>query len=98
MLENLVKDNGLVENVHFMGWQTEVHNYLKQSKIYVQASSSEGFSISLIEAIATGLIPVTTKAGSEEDHIKHGYNGFFFEAGDYVKLAEILDYSSNDEL
>jgi len=97
MLENLSKSQGVGDNVHFMGWQTNVLFYLKQSKLYVQASSSEGFSISLIEGIAAGLIPITTKAGSEEDHIKHDFNGFFFDVGDYISLASLIEFSLKEE-
>ena len=97
MLENLAREKGVSDFVVFLGWQSDVLPFLKQSKIYVQASSSEGFSISLIEGIAAGLIPITTKVGSEEDHIKDGYNGFFFEVGDYAGLAKLIEFSLLEE-
>jgi len=97
MLENLVREKEISDLVHFWGWQSDVLPFLKQSKIYVQASSAEGFSISLIEGVAAGLIPITTKVGSEEDHIKDGYNGFFFEVGDYEGLAKLIEFSLVEE-
>ena len=57
MLENLAREKDVLDLVHFLGWQYDVLPFLKQSKIYVQASSAEGFSISLIEGLAAGLIP-----------------------------------------
>ena len=97
MLENLAREKEVSDFVHFLGWQSDVLPFLKQSKIYVQASSAEGFSISLIEGVAAGLIPITTKVGSEGDHIKDGYNGFFFEVGDYAGLAKLIEFSLLEE-
>lgn len=97
MLENLAREKEVSDFVHFLGWQSDVLPFLKQSKIYVQASSAEGFSISLIEGVAAGLIPITTKVGSEGDHIKDGYNGFFFDVGDYAGLAKLIEFSLIEE-
>lgn len=97
MLHELVQEKELEKQVHFAGWQNNVHDYMKESKIYVQASYAEGFSISLIEAIATGLIPITTLVGSEADHIREGYNGFFFEVENFEQLAEKIEFTLNKD-
>jgi len=86
-LENMVREKDLNDYVYFLGYQKNVLKYLKESKIYVQASNKEGLSISLIEAMAAGLVPITTVAGSEKDHIKNGYNGYFFRTGNINELA-----------
>ncbi|NJM15420.1 MAG: glycosyltransferase [Bacteroidales bacterium] len=76
-LKQLAMERGLNGNVTFTGYTKDVLSYLRKSKIYVQSSRQEGLSISLIEAMAVGLVPVSTKAGSEEDIITHGQNGFW---------------------
>lgn len=42
-------------NIHLVGFKTNVADYLDASDIYVSASNSEGFSISVIEALEKGL-------------------------------------------
>lgn len=98
MLEGLVEDRGLQNQIYFAGWQSDVQTFLNQARIYVQASYAEGFSISLIEAIASGLIPITTLAGSEADYIKDGYNGYIFEIGNYEQLAEKIESALDPQI
>jgi glycosyltransferase involved in cell wall biosynthesis len=89
-LEELVRKKKLENYVNFKGYQEDTLYFLKKSKIYVQASQMEGLSLGLVEAMAAGLVPVTTVAGSEEDHIIDGVNGYFFKMKDYENLAEQL--------
>jgi glycosyltransferase involved in cell wall biosynthesis len=57
--------------------------------VYVCASSSEGFSLSVLEASACGRPVVTTRVGGCEDLIQDGFNGFFVER-DVEDIAEKL--------
>ena len=60
--------------------------------VYLCASSSEGFSLSVLEASACGRPVVSTKVGGAEDMIVEGYNGFFVkrELTDIVKKLRKL--------
>lgn len=86
-LKKRVEEAGLQDFVHFAGYQTNVSEYLRKARIYVQASAREGLSLGLIEAMFMGLVPVTTNAGSEHDHIENGVNGYFVTIGDPEDLA-----------
>ena len=46
---------------------------------YICASSSEGFSLSVLEACATGIPVISTKVGGCEDLIQDNYNGFLVD-------------------
>lgn len=46
---------------------------------YICASLSEGFSLSVLEAAASGCVIITTKVGGTEELIKDGYNGFLVD-------------------
>lgn len=74
--------------VAFVGFQKDVKSYLKRSKIYVQSSAGEGLSLSLLEAYCSGLVPITTVAGSEKDIIKDGINGLFVAIDSPIDLSE----------
>lgn len=90
-LKNTIKKFGLENNIKLIGHQNNVTDYLKKSRIFVQASESEGLSISLIEAMALGIVPVATRAGSEEDIIEDGKNGFLVNIGQPSEIADAIE-------
>ena len=58
---------------------------------FVQPSREpEGFSLMLIEAMASGTIPVATNIGGTLDIVQDGENGFLFAPRDVPRLAELL--------
>ena len=63
---------------------------LRRADIYVSASSSDGTSASLLEGLATGLLPVVTRIRANEPWIRDGENGFLFNVGDVDDLARVL--------
>ena len=90
-LISLIEKLGLQSSIHFVGFQDNVLSFLQESKIFVQTSRSEGLSLALIEALAAGVVPITTKAGSEKDIIKDGYNGLFIKIGSHEDLANKIE-------
>lgn len=50
-------------NVHFLGKVTNVSDYLLNSDVFVLSSIFEGLPISLLEALAGGIVPVATPVG-----------------------------------
>jgi glycosyltransferase involved in cell wall biosynthesis len=55
--------------------------------IFLFPSPAEGCSLAMLEAMAGGLAPVTTRTGYAADLIKPGHNGFLAEAGDVEGYA-----------
>jgi len=56
-------------------------------------------TISVMQALATGLPAITTTHSAFPDQIKDGKNGFLVDEGDYKALAEkILYYMEHPEL
>jgi glycosyltransferase involved in cell wall biosynthesis len=88
----LVRENGLEGAVTFAGHIADVRPHLARARVFVQASSQEGFSLGLVEALAAGLVPVASLAGSEEDHIEDGVNGYLVPVGRPEVLAERLAF------
>ncbi len=68
-----------------------VHRYLQASDGYVLPSTSEGLPNALIEAMASGLVPIATRTGGAEDVIEHGESGFLFEPRDASTFLESLE-------
>lgn len=90
-LEEQVKALGLSDKVLFLGSRMDVPNLLLQADYFVHpAIWNEGFGITLIEAMSTGLPCVAFKRGAIPEIIDDGRNGYIIEKIDARKLAEIL--------
>lgn len=96
-LELLCEEYGLGERVSFNGWFEDVPEFLSRLRIYVQPSLTEGFSNSVLEAMATGLPVVATKVGGNREIIDTGREGILVDANDYVGLAGAIDILYQDK-
>ncbi len=66
-LERRVAHHGLRDAVHFLGWRDDADELLPTFSIFTLASRIEGTSISLLEAMSTGVRPVVTAVGGNPD-------------------------------
>ncbi|RPA68468.1 glycosyltransferase [Cyclobacteriaceae bacterium YHN15] len=91
-LEALVKKLGIHENVVFWGFQEDVVSYLKEADAFVLSSFSEGFSISLVEAMLCGLPCVVTNQGGPNEIVEDGKTGFLINPHQAENLkSKMLD-------
>ncbi|MEA2064359.1 MAG: glycosyltransferase [Gemmatimonadota bacterium] len=97
-LEELSGQLGLEERVEFLGGLTSggVAEALRSGDIYVSCSYSDSTSVSLLEALATGLFPVVSDIPGNREWISHGRNGLCFNPGDPGALAECLIRAMKD--
>jgi glycosyltransferase involved in cell wall biosynthesis len=63
-------------NVFFLGEKENATDYLYGADAFVLSSTTEGAPISLLEAMAIGVTPISTPVGSMKSIIKSGINGF----------------------
>lgn len=76
--------------VNFLGFVSfeELLNQLKTNHIFVFPTMGEGFGLVLLEAMAAGIVPITTRNCGGADIIENGSNGFLIEVGDTKALIE----------
>lgn len=74
--------------------RNEISKYLDDSDLYVLPSLIEGFALSAIEAMSTG-IPVAVSTSSLGTVIKDKLNGILFQPGNILELAETLRWCVN---
>jgi sugar transferase (PEP-CTERM/EpsH1 system associated) len=98
-LESLVKELGLASVISFFGFRRDIPEVLQKIDIFVLSSLSEGTSITLLEAMASGKPVVVTNVGGNPAIVEHGVNGFLVPAGEADPLAQaLLKLSSDAEL
>lgn len=87
------------EGVHFAGNIDDVAPYLQASDLFILPSAAEGLSVSLLEAMATGLPAISTTVGGAPDVIKHGQNGWLIPPDNLSSLeASLLELLGDAEL
>jgi glycosyltransferase involved in cell wall biosynthesis len=89
-LEAEIESRGLEGWVTLLGYQSDVPGFLSNLDVYVQPSRSEGFGISLLEALAAGLPCVATRVGGIPELLA-GDTGVLVPAEDAGSLAEALE-------
>lgn len=62
-LEQLAARLGVSSQVHLLGWRDDIHDLLSAFTLFTMSSRSEGTSISLLEAMSSGVPPVVTDVG-----------------------------------
>lgn len=88
---------GIAEKVHFLGVRTDVFERLSQAAIFAFPSKTEGYPNALLEAMATGLPPLSTDCDfGPADLIIHGDNGFLVPNGDLKAFAYHLKWLMSD--
>ncbi len=78
-LKRLAATYSLNGTVRFLGHVDHPKIYLTMSDIYLLTSDNEGLSLSLMEAMACGLICVSTDCPGSGEAIENGVNGFLTE-------------------
>jgi sugar transferase (PEP-CTERM/EpsH1 system associated) len=73
--------------IHFLGQRDDVAELLACMDVFVLCSYSEGHSIALLEAMATGCPIVATAVGGNPELIEDGRTGLLVPSGDATALA-----------
>jgi glycosyltransferase involved in cell wall biosynthesis len=78
------------ESVVVRGWTQTPVDYLHACDIYVNPAHADGMSNAVLEAMATGLPVVASRAGAAEGLVDDGRSGLLYVAGDREALARSL--------
>lgn len=89
-LEALRDSLGLCDRVHFHGYHADVSAFLAAADFFVLSSISEGVSIALLEAMASGLPAVATDVGGNREVIVSGETGYLVPARAPDVLAAVM--------
>lgn len=62
-LERDARLAGIADRIAFRGWRSDIERHLAEFDLFTMSSHSEGTSVSLLEAMSSGLCPVVTRVG-----------------------------------
>lgn len=89
-LEAQAKEAGISERVHFMGTHGNIPELLKEHDVFIHMPQwEEGFGITVIEAMAAGLLCLCMDKGGIPEIITNGKDGILVQSEE--QLIAILD-------
>jgi glycosyltransferase involved in cell wall biosynthesis len=80
----------LEEHVRFLGQVRDIPSVLARAGLFVLSSISEGISLTLLEAMASGLPIVATRVGGNPEVVAEGETGFLVPPQNPSALADAL--------
>lgn len=97
-LAGMTESLGLVGQIHFTGFlaHQQLQSTLAAADLYVSCASSDGTSVSMLEAMAAGCVPIVTDLEVNHEWIEHGVNGLMFPVDDDRALARMIIQAGSD--
>jgi glycosyltransferase involved in cell wall biosynthesis len=86
----LRKTLGLEQDVFFLGFRADTQEIFNNLDAFVLSSTTEGFSISTIEAMASGVPVIATKSGGPQEILVDGDTGLLVESKSPAAIAEAI--------
>jgi glycosyltransferase involved in cell wall biosynthesis len=93
-MEELVQNAVWKNKVTFLGniKRENIADFWKRQDVCVNVADFEGRSISVIEAMGNGAVPVVTLTSGIREDVEDGVNGYSVPLQDYKKMAERIGY------
>ena len=98
-LINISKKYNLENNIHFLGYRSDVFQLLKSCDIFAMPSHREGLSRSLMEAMSAEIPCIVSNIRGNVDLIENGKGGYLCgmdDCGDFLNVISVL--ATNNEL
>ncbi|MDU3349058.1 MAG: glycosyltransferase family 4 protein [Clostridium sp.] len=92
---NLIKELNLEYNVEYLGFvdREKVIKLLKSSTVYISIPTSDSTSVTLLEAMASGIFSIVSDLPANREWIIHNKNGYILNNTNEKSLAELMSES-----
>jgi glycosyltransferase EpsD len=98
-MEEMVTNQGLSDNVDFLGFRKDIGELIIMSDVGVSVSRQEGLPMNVGEIMFAKKPVVATKIRGHIDLINHGENGFLFNFGNHHEFVnQIIELNRNKAL
>lgn len=99
VLERMIRDLGLKDHVALLGYRSDTSELYRAMDVFVLSSASEGFPLTVLEAIHSGVPVVATDVGGIRECIESGKEGWLVPPSEPQALADaILKVLEDQEL
>lgn len=91
-LEKFIDERHLEKKITMCGTidREQMNAFWKEHDIFVSVSDFEGNSLSMLEALGNGTIPVVSKVSGVKESVKKGYNGLYVDREDVEGMADCI--------
>lgn len=89
-LKKLAQERNLDQQIHFLGYRTDVGELLQASDIFVMPSYREGLSRSIMEAMACGLPCIVSNIRGNSDLVQDDIGGYLLAPDDIDGFANAI--------
>jgi len=98
-LQKEIEKRGLDGRIVLAGHQADIKSKIKKARVFVLTSKVEGVPNAMMEAMALGLVPVSTDfgGGGAQQLITDGVDGFIVPIDDVEAMAEKIDMILSDK-
>jgi glycosyltransferase involved in cell wall biosynthesis len=98
-LRQILMSGGVMERVHFGGQvgYKDLPRWYHMADLYISPSHVDGTSVTLLEALASGLPCLVSDIPGNREWIENGVNGWLFRDGDVDDLAEKILYAIKNQ-
>lgn len=97
-LESLAESLGIWHRVQFLGIRRDIPELLRAAEAFALTSVSEAASLTLLEAMASGLPAIVTDVGGNGEIVREGQEGLLFPRGDAEGCANAIRRLFGDPL
>jgi glycosyltransferase involved in cell wall biosynthesis len=93
-LKELARRDRLEHDIHFMGESEEIWDILKRADVLlVPSTRPEPFGKVVLEGFSSGTLVIASNMGGPAEIIVDRENGLLHEIGNFVSLAEKIEYA-----
>jgi len=83
---------GLEDRIHILGSIPDIRPILQMTTVFVRPSLTEGMSLAVLEAMASGLPVVASNIEGNAEVVKNGVNGYLVPPANPKALAEAVAF------
>jgi glycosyltransferase EpsD len=95
-MKGIVNKYRLNDNVKFLGWVSNIGDYIAISDVGISSSYSEGLGLGLAEEMNYGVPVIATKERGHKELIDHGINGYMYDIDNQNQFVGFVNELYND--
>ncbi len=95
-VQKLVDECGLSDKIIFGGYVEDIETYLAKADLCILISHSEGFPLSILEAMSLNLPIIASNVGGIGEQVIDGYNGYLIGRNDVNSLRDKIEALMNN--